>query len=211
VRRERGFTALEVAISVAILASFLGALFGVIGGAQDLENRAVIEADLAIRGRIALERIARELRAASLATVSAAAPPLGASALTYQCATGWSGGAAVLGPQAKIEWRLAPGEVDDGVDNNGNGLVDEGQVIVTEGYGTAQAVASVLCDGVARLAAGEVANGVDDNGDGLIDEHGLSFQLTGRVLTIQLTLERLDVKGSLVQRSFTTSVLIQNP
>lgn len=211
---ERGFTMLEVAIATAVLSTVFMIVFRTIGAAQDLNGATLVRADLEVRARIALERMVSELRDSGVSQLSPQpTPPLGASALTFRRATGWSGSTIIWEPSPRrIEWRSSPGEIaDDGKDNNGNGLIDEGQVIFTSSYGTAQAVETVLADRVSRLALGEVADGVDNNGDGLVDERGLSFSLTGKLLTIQLSLENLDQKGNLVKVQLTTMVLLRNP
>jgi prepilin-type N-terminal cleavage/methylation domain-containing protein len=211
---ERGFTLLEVAVAASLLAVLMGALFGLIGRTQDLEGYAITEADLRTRARAALERIVRELRDSGPSTFSTLpAAPLGASSLTFQRAIGYAGGAVVYGPQERIAWRLSPGEVDDGADDDGDGLVDEGQVVFIRNPGTAEEQAVVLCDGVAEYGEGETANGLDDNLNGLIDERGLSFDLdaTGKVLTVRLTLARRAPDRSVVRVTLSTSVLLQNP
>jgi hypothetical protein len=68
----------------------------------------------------------------------------------------------------------------------------------------------VLCGSVRPRAPGEIANGIDDNGNGLVDEAGLSFELSGRTLTIRLTLERPDRVAGTLSRTVTTSVRLRN-
>jgi hypothetical protein len=116
----------------------------------------------------------------------------------------------VYEPTATIGFEYDPGEVDDGVDNNGNGLIDEGQVVLTRGVGTGNAVRSVLVDGVAELLEGEVLNADDDNGNLMDDETGFCLQRIGSVLTIRLTLEDKAEDGTVTRRTMETSIRMRN-
>lgn len=91
-----------------------------------------------------------------------------------------------------ISFEYASGELDDGKDNNGDGLIDEGRVVMTTSQGTAEERRTVLYGSVREFLEGETPNGKDDNGNGngLVDERGLCFVLDGELLRIFLTLER---------------------
>ena len=145
-----------------------------------------------------------------IASFAPAVPAAGTSVVTFQQVTGFAGGAAVLGNQHTLAFQLETGEVADGLDNNGNGSIDEGQVVWTQNVGQPDQQSVTLCHGVSALLQGEVANLADDNGNGLIDEPGLVFSLDGNVLVIQLSLEALDPDGRLVVKSARTAVRIRN-
>jgi hypothetical protein len=209
---------IEVVISITIFAGTVLGLLSVLDRLQGASNDAARLADMRVRARSALDRIVRELGDSGLSVISPQpVAPLGASSLTYQRAQGYESGNIVWGPQARIEWRLEPGEIDDGRDNDGDGLIDEGEIVWTERPDTPDAHSVVWCTGVAKLAEGESANLFDDNGDGLIDEPGLSFQIADNVLAVRLTLERYagrdrESGAAIIERvSASTSVFVRNP
>jgi hypothetical protein len=82
-----------------------------------------------------------------------------------------------FGPVTRIEWRPDPNDPTDGADNDGDGLVDEGEIVISRNFGSAGQQDTVIATSVPRLLLGELPNGADDNGNGLQDEAGLSFEL----------------------------------
>ena len=210
-----GFTLLEVIIATAILVAMLGVLFSLVNASQSLEARNVTIADLRSHARITLDRIVRELSDSGLSTfVVTPTADLAASGVSFQRATGYVAGTVTYGPQERIAWEPEPGEIDNnGIDDNGNGLVDEGQVVLTRNVGLPTAQRIVLATDVAKLSAGEVWNGVDDNGNGLVDESGLWFAVNPatRLMSVGLTLERVSRQGELLQASVETSIVLRNP
>lgn len=103
------------------------------------------------------------------------------------------------------------GEVcDNGLDDNGNGLIDERRVLLVPDTATPAELVS-LGSQVRELAEGELPNGLDDNGNGIADEAGLWFRHDGSgTLTVSLSLERLDGRGGSIVRTLTTSVRMRN-
>ena len=132
-----------------------------------------------------------------------------ASVLTYQVSDGVTNGAVDWGVPITIGFEYETGELDDGLDNNGNGLADEGMVVWTENPGPNERRV-VWAHNVREFQEGEDFNGVDDNGNGLEDEMGLSFTIQGDVLTIRLCLEEVGPLGDLVTKTAQTSVRIRN-
>jgi len=128
--------------------------------------------------------------------------PVGGSSVTFRVRNGIASGAVTWGAETTIAWESDPGDARDGVDNDGDGLVDEGQVVMTDDdRGTV-----VLVRNVPEFLDGETADNSDENGNGLIDEQGLSFELDGRRLQIRLTLSKVGADGELVTRSVETSL-----
>jgi hypothetical protein len=204
---EAGVSLIEIVVAVAVLVGMVGVTFGLMSRAQDLQGLELTQADLQARGRAALERMVRELRDSSRGTFSGLVA--GASSITFQRATGFDGSSVLWGPQETLEWRVSPGEIpDNGVDDNGDGLVDEGQIILTTDVGLATQRSVVLCDGVPRYAPNDVASRY-----GLAFPHGIFFLLdtTGKMLTLSLTLSRRSPRGVVASATMTTSVLLQNP
>jgi hypothetical protein len=133
----------------------------------------------------------------------------GATTLQFHVASGWAGN-TIWAPDESVFWELERGELDDGRDNNGNGLADEGVVVWVQNLVLPDERRVVLVSGVAEIAEGETFNGLDDNGDGLIDEAGLSFSVEGDVVTVGLTLQTLDRDKRVLSRSARTAVAVRN-
>lgn len=115
----------------------------------------------------------------------------------------WSG-------TTRVEFAYFPDEVDDGVDNNGNGLIDEGVVQVTTNLGEDDEQTRVVKRWVAELAEGELPNGLDDNGDGLIDEGGLCFYYKGGSLVMQITVSMPGEAGKITTKTVESTVRLRN-
>jgi hypothetical protein len=105
---------------------------------------------------------------------------------------------------------LETGEQDNGLDDNGNGLVDEGVIVWTENPGLVDERRVIRSHWVREYLEGELPNGLDDNGNGLRDERGLCFSIEGDVLTIRITLERRDDDGRIHTKTVQTSVRVRN-
>jgi hypothetical protein len=135
---------------------------------------------------------------------------VGGSDISFQQATGLDGTNADWGPLMRIAFEYEEGEIDNGADDNGNGLIDEGVVVMVQDVGGANETRVVLCHGVAELLEGELPNGDDDNGNLLRDEEGLCFQHIGNVMPIRLTVELVDSGGDVIQRTLETSVRLRN-
>ena len=205
-----GFTMLEAMISASLLVS----LVLVVGLASDRASGAFDEGrfnqDLDMTAHRALDEIATSLEAARAQGLTPGSQPdFGSPTLTFQQVVGYDG-APQLGPTQTIRFELEPDELDDGLDNNGNGLVDEGRAVWIEDEGNPGERTKVICRRVRRMLEGEQPNGGDDNGNDLLDEPGLSFEVDTRVVTIRLSLEGLDPRGRLVTKTVETSVRMWN-
>jgi hypothetical protein len=178
-----GLTLVELVVGLSLLGVIGGAVVLASGSTSSAVQSASTLAELQSVARVALERIASQLVEVRRADVQPAAPgaeaPFHASSLDFQKLR-WTGAAVELDDVARLAFELAPGELDDDLDNDGNGLVDDGLVVLIEGLGTAGERRFVVCRHVAGSLAGETpGNGADDNGNGLIDEGGLCFEFDG--------------------------------
>lgn len=212
-RRSRaGFTLIEVSLGTL----FLSALLLVAGLATDralaLFRQRRASEELATRAQRLLQRVASEVRfarAASLGPVTLATQ--GASTLSFQRSLGVAGGAVQWGPPTRLGWEPDPADPSDGLDNDGDGLVDEGQCLWVESEGLPAERRAVLGHDLAALLPPETLDGTDEDGDGLVDERGLTFWLEGELLTIQLGLEAPSPGGGpLLRRVVETSVSVRN-
>jgi len=155
-----------------------------------------VQSALDTQARRTVARMGDELLPSGFTVITPSLDPPGASSLTYRRSEGVVGGRIRWGEPLRLEFAYETGEIDDGLDNNGNGLIDEGVVRWTRDVGTPDEQSVILCHGVAELGEGELANGLDDDGDGMIDEPGLLFERQGDLVKVSLTLVRVDERQS---------------
>ncbi len=170
---EAGTTAIGMMFSTVIFAALIAGAMGLITTGRNMVSTGAERSDLEERAGIVSARIARELLGGRI-TVD----PGGGNSLTFR--KNRQGIDAVTG---EVDWEaegpivyafaLVPGEAENGLDDNGDGLVDEGQIVRIEND-----VATVVSTGVR---------------DG-----GLSFTRTGERVRIDLTLTGRDGQGQFV-------------
>lgn len=211
-RSRRGLTLLESVIGLAVLAMlFSSALtLGVSGRRafqQDLGS-STLEA----RSRHALERIAAQLTPVVRTTMTPNAQgQLGTSTLSFRVCEGAIGGVVQTSTMTQIRWQQDPADANDGADNDGDGAIDEGEIVLVRDLGGAGQTQVVLANGVAEYLEGEVPNLADDNGNGLRDERGLSFSADADgTLTIRITLTGVGQDNRQVLRTVETAVHLRN-
>ena len=191
-RRDAGLSVVEIAVASTIFAVVLGIVGAGIVRAHGAWRGTSARRDAERRAATSLERIVARLTDCGGATITATlAPPSGGSAITYRERKGWASNAPVYGELITIAWETDPGDAQNGADDDRDGIVDEGQVAITIGTGSATKKA-VLVQNVANRLENEVGgNSADDNGNGLVDERGFSIDRVGPRLTIRLTVERM--------------------
>ena len=206
-----GFTLLELLITVAILGTTLMSIAISFKRASASYEEGRVDRELETQAYRALDFMAREFIDAGVGQIPAPpTAPLGADSITYRRATGFDGVNVLWGDFTTIELELEEGELDDAVDNNGNGLVDERIAVWIVNEGQPDERRRVITRWVRELLEDEIADGDDDNGNDLEDERGLSFELQGNVLIIRLTLERIGYQGRIVTTTARTSVQLRN-
>ena len=136
-RKNAGFTLLEILIAVAVLsvlmATLYAALFSTTTSYTTMSQRGRIED----RSRQVLDDMARELRLADRDTFLVTQSN-GASRIDFRTPTGYSAGNVTWGPVIRFEYQ--PGDGDE----NRNGLEDDGKIVRIENGTT-----TVICDFVA--------------------------------------------------------------
>lgn len=206
-----GFTLYEVAITVGLLGLVFAATGMVSRSTSDLANWTGEKSRTESRARRTLDRVVEELAMAGGDTLDPdPAQPDWTEELAFQCATGVAGALPLWGPLTELLWEREPAELDDGQDNDGDGLIDEGRVTLVRNSGAANERRVVLCSGVAEFAQGETAALGDENGNGLEDERGFSLQRDGELLTVFLTLQEQVESGQVLTTSVRTSIRLRN-
>lgn len=129
-KRRRGLTMIEVLISVAILAVVLGFIYQILFASQKLYVSGSAKGSLQERARTVTSQFFEEIRRADFSYVGN--PTLvgtgGDQSLAFQIITGFDSGTntPIVHPTPVIySSELEEGEIDDGLDNNGDGIVDE--------------------------------------------------------------------------------------
>jgi len=206
-----GFSLVELAVSAAILFLVISGVALVSAASDRAYRTGATAAQLEAQAAAAVERIVAELSIAGFDTFDVL-PPNGVpdKDLQYLKATGFDGADVLWTGPRRLVLELEPGELDDGLDNNHNGLVDERQVVLIEDLGTAEERRLVLTRWVSELAVGELANGIDDNANALVDEPGFCVVRSGESFTVRLSLQRRDASGRLLSRSAATSTRVRN-
>lgn len=206
-KSRAGFGLLEAMISVALLAILLGSGFLALGTTSSAYRSGKVSAELSSIAHRALQDVAEGLRASSPGTVT-----MTPSSIDFLEPLGIQNEVVAWGPPRRIRFDPSPTDPDDGRDNDQNGLVDEGRVSLVVDPGLVTERSRVIGHFVRGSPVGELdGNGVDDDGNGLVDEEGLWFRQDGNVITIGLTLERLDGNGNSITKTAQRSVALRNP
>lgn len=211
-RVRAAFTLIEMLISVTVLAFVLGVMALVQQRSQATSRATFGKTVSEMRARRALDRVVSELTGAAHSFIFPdPTSNLGTSTLTYQHPTGVDGaGNVTWDVPSRLELQLAPGEVDNGIDDDSDGLIDERRLVLTRNFGTLNAQSVVLCNGIPRFLEGEVPNLLDDNGNGLIDEPGFNVSRVGDLLTIRLTVQVPLGGGRVDMTTVQTSITLRN-
>lgn len=206
-----GFTLYEVAITVGLLGVVFAATGMVSRSTNDLARFSGEKSRTETRARRALDRVVEELAMAGQSMLAPdPAAPGWTSDLSFQCVTGSALGVPIWGTLTALRWEREPTELADGVDNDGDGLIDEGRVVLVRDFGGVGEQTIVLCNGVAEFAEGETAAIGDENGNGLEDERGFSLQRDGELLTVRITLQEQVEQGQVITTSVRTSIRLRN-
>lgn len=209
--QRAGFSLVEMLVVTLILSVALGMLSMIGTSSERAYQNGATAAQLEGQVSQAMERIVVELRPiAKTSLTPGLVPGVGLPTLQYVQSVGYENGQVVQTPLRQLTLEYAEGEVDDGLDNNGNGLIDEGRVVSIENAGTPDERRLVLTRWVAEMFEGEQLDGVDENGNGLVDERGFHVERVGDTLFVRLTLQRRDAQGQLMTRTARTSVELRN-
>ena len=205
-------TIVETMISMSILVVVLGSVLNATQKGQGAYEQQMADNAIQSKAGRGLNRVLLEMsgcRAASL-NPNNPLPPVGSDFIEFQRSEGYVAGAVQWGPVIRIGFELEDSEMDNGIDDDRDGLVDEGVVVRIENPRQIDEERRVLFRGVRRFLQGEAGNGGDDNGNGLADEAGLCFERDGNVLIVRLSLEGVGPSERLVTKTVESSIQIRN-
>lgn len=207
-----GFTIIEVAIVVMVLAVLARSMSLVSRTSEQAFEIGTAMTDVELRTGIAAAAIVAELERAAASSIEIdQSGNGGATEIAYRILDDFVAGAPVLSNRRVLRLELDPAEVLDGGDDDGDGLVDEGQIVLVEDEGGANESSRVLARGIRVRLQGELVNGADDNGNGLVDEAGLAITRVRDVIRVQATIAvALDHHPTGVMRTFERTVMLRN-
>lgn len=209
--RAAGHTLLEVAIALGVFTVLLLGTMTATLSAKGAMDATVRTSEVASRAQRALDRIADELSLAGIATLSPApTAPFGASTFAFRDPSGLAGDVVEWNDATRIDLRRDPRDSDNGLDDDGDGFVDERSLVLVVHAGMGSEAETVIAGNVRELFEGESANGKDDNGNGLIDEAGFNAVLVAGRLVLRLTLLARSAGGGTFVESAETTVRLRN-
>ena len=205
-----GFTFVEAMIAISLLAIMFLAVAQTSSRASDAFDEGSADHILSTSTHRTLERMAQAIEYSDASILAGAiTTDFGTDLVSFRVPVDFVAGAVVLRSMQILAER-EPGELDDGQDNDGDGLVDERRVVEVLDANTPDERRNVLLSGVTELFDGELANDADDNGNGLIDEAGLSFSSDGNVVTLRLSVQRRGEGGRVLSKTAETAVRLRN-
>lgn len=207
-----GFSLVELMIALSIALAIFGLLSAFQLRTQDSYRQTSAQSRVDSAARNATTRILDELSGIARALlVPDPSSALGSDTLTFQRPSAVSNtGAVTWSTQTRLALLMDDRETDNGVDDDGDGLVDERRLVLTREANTANPEPVTLCHGVPELYPGETENGVDDNGNGVVDERGFSVRRIGDLLCVRLAVQLVMSNGGTVTATVDTAVILHN-
>ncbi len=211
-RGSSGFTLIEMLFSLSLFVVLMFSVHQVVTQSSGAYRATRASARLEDKVRQGLSRAVAEVYRSGRGVLNPdPTGNFGTESLGFQQLVGVVDGVPDFGvEQHRLVLEYDPRELDDGVDNDGDGLIDEGQLVFVRYEGEGRENRVVLCKDVRELLEGEIEDGDDDNGNGVSDERGFNIHRIGDVLTLRLSVEGLDPDGRVLTRTLTTSVLLRN-
>ena len=214
--RKSGFTLSEMAIAATIFSFVIGAPALLFLSVNRSYRNESFSSEMDRQARTILDAVSQQLK---LSETGSFTPPVTANliapnsitSLDFAQVTGYVGGAAVFGNRERIEFQYTAADPDDGLDNDSDGLIDEGRVVRIENVGLPNQRTRVLGQWVRESLEGEIPNNfIDDNANGLVDEGGFALDVDGNRVNVWLTLERRMSDGTLVTHTARKTIALRN-
>lgn len=205
-----GAMLLEALIATGMLVLFAGGALMTGQMANQSYRTEAVSAELDRRAVEAASEVAEHLRPADLGgVVPVATPGTFANSIDFQ-RVDLPGTIPPSQPESFV-FEADPGDPDDGVDNDSDGMVDEHRLVWYLNRGTATERTRVITSSVAEDLEGEIpGNLLDDNGNGLVDERGVAFEFQDGRIIFRMTLQRVDQDGFVVRRTIERTVALRN-
>ena len=208
---QRGFTFLEMMAVIVVLAIVGGLGVQALQMTTGASSTTVFQSELDARAHRVLTRVVRELQEAEgLSFLPSPLEPFGADAFDYRCAEISDAERIVMGDYRRLELLPAGNDPRDGVDNDGDGLIDEHELWLVRDVGLASEYRTILARAVSAYLEGEAPNAADDNGNGIIDERGFNVALRDGILHVRLSLQGRSPRDEIVTRIAETKVWVRN-
>ena len=207
-----GFTLLELVVSMGLLSIMAGLSIMIQTTGNSALKASNQQTEAEGKARRGLDRVARELQRAVVMNLFTNFTPVApdSPSLTYLSAAGLVDGEMAAGSVTHFAWEQDPRDADNGIDDDGDGLIDEGVVAIWKNVGEADQVRVVICNDVTEYYQGETPNGADDNGNDLTDEAGFHFEQDGDLITVRLCVGGVSSDGTRVMRTAETSIRLRN-
>ena len=205
-----GFSLIELSVAVVLLSVVGGLFFMTTESTSSAVRTGVAVAELDSLTLRALDQVCDTLKTSSSdQSTPQSVAPFSGTQVDFQRGLGAdANGKVVWG--AVERFVLEYDEADNGVDDDGDGLVDEGRVEWIESPGTAAERRTVVCEGVREYLDGETFDGDDENQNGLIDERGFALDFDGNRVTVRLTLVARDRAGHPLSSTAQRSIAFRN-
>jgi hypothetical protein len=200
-------TLLEALIAATVLAMSIATPAMLLSNMAAASSTEWAAARQEVASNRALEMMEERLREVDPITLAPTlSEPLSSDFIDFQRVVAYAGG-PVLGPLERIGLEPTPEDPVNGLDDDGDGIVDEHRLVRWENPGGIGGERQVLCNGVRAAAVGEVlGNGLDDNGNGLIDEAGLAIEVEDGLLRVLLTVAGTDGDGHQMTRTHARTI-----
>lgn len=208
--RRRGAALLQIAVASGIAVIGLGVGGAALSRAQTTSRDSALRTALDRRRAQGIDAVIEAIQDASASSIASdLSATAAASAVTFRTKVGFAGDAPTYSATTTLEWVIDPRETDNGLDDDRDGLVDEGFVRRTVGTG-GTARSDVLVRDVCRRLEGETVNTRDDNGNGAADERGLLFVRSGNRIRVWLSVSGRMRDGTTSVRTMGGSVDVSN-
>ena len=210
--RRGGFTLLESSLAVTLLGSVLGSVLFVLDSTSSAFRTGSMLARMDAQADEALQVACNALRGSEPGWLTPPTPVGSEATLDFQRPIGvLDDGTPDPGVVERLAFEYDVLEANDGVDNDGDGLIDEGSLVLLRDVGGNER-RRVLVRDVCEAAPGEtLGNGIDDDGNGVVDDRGFSVFQTDNRLTVRITLGRIDPESQQpLLQTYERTVLLRN-
>jgi hypothetical protein len=211
--RSGGMTLVEMVMAATLFVAFASSVFLAVDLSSASYRTETVSARLDSLARETMDELSERLRGSDFDSITPEPQPAPASAssIDFQRSRGFAGGGPTWGPTERVAFEYEPADPDDGVDNDDDGLIDEGRLVWFENPELAGERRTVLCSHVSEALEGELpGNALDDNGNGLVDERGFCLEFVDDHLVARITLEDRDHEGRLILHSSARAVKPRN-